>query len=250
LPTTGISLVREHTLQMQLPRFLWVPFALGRPFGASNEPDFQRRVLRSALELFEGHDGPVVLADFPDDAPDSTANDEEEAIWACPISFHPPAEKLADLVTATLEEIERLAPWHEIYSQRRGMVAVSASGLDRERVVKILGQFMAGETSPEVEVDGPIQEWLRLGCDDLRTWYLEAAQGQPGRGSATALRDWFWCDTAAARLIGAAARRLLEHPDPVVQFLAARALVPREYLPELMPVADASEGEAKEDSRP
>ena len=28
---------------MRLPRFLWVPFELGRPFGAPNEPDFQRR---------------------------------------------------------------------------------------------------------------------------------------------------------------------------------------------------------------
>ena len=73
IATTGISLVRVNTEQMQLPRFLWVPFELGRPFGAPNEPDFQRRVLRSALELLERSDGPVILEDFPDDAP--TAED-------------------------------------------------------------------------------------------------------------------------------------------------------------------------------
>ena len=84
MPTTGISLVREHTQQMQLPRFLWVPFELGRPFGAPNEPDFQRRVLRSALELLERDDGPVVLADFADDAPTHAPREEEEAGWACP----------------------------------------------------------------------------------------------------------------------------------------------------------------------
>ena len=54
---------------MQLPRFLWVPFELGRPFGAPHEPESQRRVLRDALALVERTDGPVVLADFPDDAP-------------------------------------------------------------------------------------------------------------------------------------------------------------------------------------
>ena len=65
MPTTGISLVREHTQQMQLPRFLWVPFELGRPFGAPNEPDFQRCVLRTALELLERKDLDVVCIATP-----------------------------------------------------------------------------------------------------------------------------------------------------------------------------------------
>ena len=61
--------MRENTEQMQLPRFLWVPFELGRPFGAPGEPDFQRRVLIAALALLERDDGPVILEDFPDEAP-------------------------------------------------------------------------------------------------------------------------------------------------------------------------------------
>ena len=69
MATTGISLIREQTEAMRLPRFLWVPFELGRPFGAPNESEFQRRVLLEALELLERSDGPVVLADFADDAP-------------------------------------------------------------------------------------------------------------------------------------------------------------------------------------
>lgn len=36
---------------------------LGRPFGAPNEPDFQRRVLKMLLALFERRAGPV-LEDF------------------------------------------------------------------------------------------------------------------------------------------------------------------------------------------
>jgi hypothetical protein len=245
VPTTGISLVREHTQQMQLPRFLWVPFELGRPFGAPNEPDFQRRVLRTALELLERDDGPVVLADFPDDAPAM----EGEAHWACPLAFRPPPEDRPRLVTATLDEMERLAPWHEIYVERRGSAAPASSGLERQQVVKLLGQLAGGDASPELETDAPIQEWLRLGCDDLRTWYLEAAQGQPGRGAATPLRDWFWRDTAAARLIGSAAMTLLEHPNRLVQHLAGRALVPREYFPNLMPDADPSDFETEGGSR-
>lgn len=234
---------------MQLPRFLWVPFELGRPFGAPNEPGFQRRVLCSALELLEREDGPVVLEDFPDDAPAAAPSEDEEASWACPIAFQPPAEEHPELVTATLEEMERLAPWHELYALRRGGAAPGASGLAREQVTRLLGELADGAEAPEVETEDPIQEWLRLGCDDLRTWYLEAAQGQPGRGSPTELRDWFWRDTAAARLIGSAATALLTHANPILQFLAGRALVPREYFSILMPTSDASDWETEGESR-
>ena len=32
LATAGVSLVRENTERLRPPRFLWVPFELGRPF--------------------------------------------------------------------------------------------------------------------------------------------------------------------------------------------------------------------------
>ena len=46
---------------MNPPRALWVPFELGRPIGAPDEPDFQRRVVEAALALFAAPDGPVFL---------------------------------------------------------------------------------------------------------------------------------------------------------------------------------------------
>ena len=58
IPTTGISLVRDNTERMRPPRALWVPFELGRPFGAPNDADFQSEVLRAALALLERPDGP------------------------------------------------------------------------------------------------------------------------------------------------------------------------------------------------
>ena len=212
---------------MQLPRFLSVPFELGRPLGAPDEPDFQRRVLRAALELFERDDGPVVLEDFPDDAP---AHAQGEAPWACPVRFEATAPDRPALVAATLEEMGRLAPWHELYRERRGHAAAPASGIDAAEFVRLLGELAGGNEQPEVEVELPLHEWIRLGCDDLRTWYMEGAQGQPGRGSSSELRDWFWRDTAAARLIASAATQLREHPNTIVRALAARAMVPRQYL--------------------
>ena len=60
IATVQISLVREHTAALNAPRALWVPFMLGRPFGAPGDSAFQRRVLVSALQLLTRSDGPVL----------------------------------------------------------------------------------------------------------------------------------------------------------------------------------------------
>ncbi len=237
IATTGISLVRVNTEQMQLPRFLWVPFELGRPFGAPNEPDFQRRVLRSALELLERSDGPVILEDFPDDAP--TAEDTG-AGWTCPVSFHAPAEDESELVSQVLAELRRLAPWHEVYVAQRGRSAAAASGLTHEHIVRGLGELALAATASgtnhlSVSTVLPLQEWVRLGCDDLRTWYMEAGQGQPGQASSLELRDWFWQQTALAQLIGAAAMPLVKSEDVALRMFGLRVMVPRVYMDQLMP---------------
>jgi hypothetical protein len=86
LATSQISLIREHTEIMKPPRALWVPFELGRPFGAPNDACFQTRVLVSALELLEAPEGPV-LVDFPEDEPLVAASVNH---LVCPVSFVAP----------------------------------------------------------------------------------------------------------------------------------------------------------------
>ena len=76
VPNAQISLIREQTAAIMPPRALWVPFMLGRPFGAPNAPDFQRKVLRALLSLFERPAGPVI-EDFPEEAPESGAQEED-----------------------------------------------------------------------------------------------------------------------------------------------------------------------------
>ena len=247
IATTGISLVRVNTERMELPRFLWVPFELGRPFGAPHEPDFQRRVLRAALGLLERRDGPVVLEDFPDDAP--VVDDDDAGGWSCPVSFGAAsavgtagaggvagaAGADAWLAGEVLAELRRLAPWHEVYAAQRGRSAPAASGLSHEQIVRGLGELAGGARDPSVATNLPLPEWVRLGCDDLRTWYMEAAQGRPGRATSLELRDWFWRETALARLIGAAAVRLAGSEHRALGMFGRRAMVPRVYMDALMP---------------
>ena len=85
IPTTQISLIREHTQIIRPPRALWVPFELGRPLGLPSNEKFQIRVLEAALKLFEAKKGPV-LKEFPEDAP-VLGSADAGAVWACPINL-------------------------------------------------------------------------------------------------------------------------------------------------------------------
>jgi len=214
---------------MRLPRFLWVPFELGRPFGAPNEPAFQRRVLHDALVLLERTDGPVVLADFPDDAPAT----DDDTPWACPVSYAPPTVDEPDLGSTVRSEIATLAPWAEL-----GAAPAANTGLALGDMVDRLGLVIAGvdEDAAGGTGFGPVDiEDVRLIADDLRTWYLHAAAQQPGRASSHERNTWFWRETALAHLLGHVAAALVGHPDRRVQAFATRGIVPRDHWDLLVP---------------
>lgn len=226
MATTGISLVREQTAAMRLSRFLWVPFELGRPFGAPNEADFQRRVLAGALALVE-HAGPgPVLADFPDDAPVT----DEDVVWACPVSFAPQAADDRSLVDEVRAEMATLAPWAEAVA-----APPPTSGMALADLVALLGAAAAGDDTEALIGDCPRIEAIRLAADDLRTWYLHAVAQQPGGATSQERMTWLWRQTALGRLLGVLAGRLVDDPDPTMRMFADRAIVPRDHWDAVVP---------------
>jgi hypothetical protein len=228
LATTQISLIREHSERMRPPRALWVPFELGRPLGAPDDAAFQSRVVMAALDLLGAEEGPV-LADFPEEAP------EADAItgWACPINLAPPrdeAETAAQRLDAAFaDEIERLRPWHDLAVEALGRTMVGASGLD----IIEAGRFIAACLEPELPAS-PLPELsptevLRLACDDVKAFYLEAAAAQPGQATSRDLAEWFWGETAAAKVIIALRALCVESEDKGLRALIG-ILVPRAQL--------------------
>jgi len=220
--------VREHTAGLRPPRFLWVPFELGRPFGAPGDPAFQTRVLRSVLALLEREDGPVILEDFPEDAPAPT--EEEMAGWVCPVNLpKPEAAEEPAMLDEVLREIDRLAPWYAFGCERRGgRSTFGVSGLTIEDAVRFLHAFFDG--LPENPVAAmPLGQALRLAVEDVRSWYQEAATARPGAATSRALAGWFWDETAAGRLLRALTLICAESEDPGVRAVAKTQLVPRAH---------------------
>lgn len=231
IPTTQISLIRVHTEQINPPRALAVPFELGRPFGAPNEPAFQRRVLEHCLALLERPEGPV-LEDFPDAPPGEAATAEEPDGWACPVNFAPPVSEMSDadvLHDALLQEVALLRPWYEQSKEsRRGRTGFGISEKTPEEIVRFLAEFAVTPLEIESPIDDThiIDAFKRL-ADDLRYYYTEAAIARPdGRGSDLEVANWLWGETTLGGLLAAVRDWAMEAEDPKTQALAQNAMVP------------------------
>jgi hypothetical protein len=239
VPTAGISLVRDNTERLQPPRFLWTPFELGRPFGAPNEAEFQTRVLRRLLALFDHPGPPPVLLDFPDDAPGPSA---DMTGWTCPIPLPPiplppvpitpDTEAAPDTIgTAIQAEIDQLSPWSLLAAETRGRKATGVLGAPIEEIAQFLWAFR--ETSDPkfkpapLKPGTPLGENVRQACEELKSYYMAAAAAKPGAASSRDLADWFWGDTAAGALLLSLHPVLLAHTDSGVRNVALSQLAPR-----------------------
>jgi len=60
IPTVSISLLKEVTRKVKPPRVLFVDKPLGYPLGAPFDSDEQRKILKTALRLFEIKTLPVI----------------------------------------------------------------------------------------------------------------------------------------------------------------------------------------------
>jgi len=186
---------------------LWVTFELGRPLGIPDDPPFQRRVAKAALDLLARTDGPI-LADYPEDVPEVT----DFSGWACPINLAPSG---TDSLAA---EIDRLVPWYDRARTTLGRTTVGVSGLEMPAAGALVSQALAGEL--------PAAQPLKEAIDDLRAYYLEAASAFPDPGTSATRKKWFWDETQLAKTILALQPKLAQSADPQHKTMANLTLIP------------------------
>ena len=228
LATTQISLVREHTELIQPPRALWVPFMLGRPFGAPNDPEFQRKVLIAALRLLEVESGPV-LQDFPKDAPATLETSDMEG-FACPVNLsrpNPDSSGEMDMTQLLLDEVAQLLPWHDLAIKRLGRSTVGISGRSIEEAARYVTSHLGEPPPPSYDAGMSAAETLKRACDDLKAFYHEAAVAQPGNPTGDEIQKWFWKQTTAGRVFLDLRDICRKRADPGMQALGRSVLVPR-----------------------
>jgi len=227
IPTTQISLIRKHTETISPPRALWVPFELGRPFGAPGDSIFQTEVLQAALKLLEAPGGPVI-EDFPAEAPVSEAQNH---IFACPVDLS--VEKIDDNnVTGLREtlnnEMIRLRPWYDLAVKNRGRTTVGVSGVDLDLLGDFVSEIIYGDIPENKHKDLPFGYTLKLAIDDLKAYYNEAFTAQPGGvlPESRVLDDWFWDQTIAAKVLFAIKDLCAKSDDAGLRLVGNLLIVP------------------------
>jgi hypothetical protein len=224
IATTGISLVRENTAAMRPPRFLWVSFPLGRPLGVPGDAAFQRRVMLAALHLLEAGQGPV-LEDYPEDIPVAETAEAQGAVSPIALGSADPATD-DDLGALVQQEIDQLAPWHELAVNQRGRTTMGISGLEPREAGRFLARFLGDIPPTSYREDLSLGEALKLTTEDLKAYYQEAVTAQPGNHSIAALNHWLWRETALGRLLRTVQRLVVHSDDRSAQRIAQTALVP------------------------
>ncbi|MBW1961993.1 MAG: hypothetical protein JRJ04_11105 [Deltaproteobacteria bacterium] len=232
VPTTQVSLIREHTETIRPPRALWVPFELGRPLGAPENPEIQRRVLMMALDLLEASEGPVLL-DFPEEIAESLDKPgREPGVWACPVSFTPALKKETDLeklISEFKREVATLRPWYDLWLEKRGRSAVG--NFDPDTSSGLLGRYVLGDPGKPPEIPGmdlSLAVALRLAAQDLKAFYFEAAISRPGASlpESSKFNRWFWNETAAGRVLKTVKERCINEKDDALRITGAKLLIP------------------------
>jgi len=228
IPTTQIALIRKHAEEIKPPRALAVPFELGRPLGAPNELEFQRRVLRECLELLNAESGPV-LADFPNTAPGDEPGQEG---WTCPVNFAAPVDDISDqdLIRQSLEqEIALLRPWYEESKQtRNGRTNFGISGQTPEEIAAYLAEVVIAREDAKSPIAGtPPHLAFKHMADDIRYYYMEAAIARPdGQATDLEIGNWLWGETTLGKVLVTIRDWAMETEEKGFKALAITAIVP------------------------
>jgi hypothetical protein len=233
IPTTQISLIREHTETIQPPRALWVPFALGRPLGRPNDPAFQTRVILAALALVEAENGPV-LDDFPDDAPDVSDPAEDIAdLPACPVSFARPDGQKTEteqLLEAFRQELADCRSWYDMAAAKRGFSSVAY--YPPQAAFQVFHDFLLDKpVTLDDNITSPALA-LRLAAQDLKAAYFESVMVRPDvtLPDDTAFTRWFWQQTAAGEVLRAVRDNCRTADDAALKLNGALLLVPMDQV--------------------
>jgi len=203
-----------------------VPFQLGHPLGAPNEPEFQKKVLLAVLGLFKAPSGPV-LEDFPEDEPEN----DEIIVLACPVNFArsvDEGEEADATKIAFRREMTAMRPWYDMALSQRQRTTVGAGNIELEKLGDFIYAFLEGDTPENPRDDVPLSNTLKLAVEDLKSYYVEGITAQPGqeKASSQVLQDWFWDETVAGKVLLDLKKVCEASDDKMMAFIGSHFIVP------------------------
>ena len=106
-------------------------------------------------------------------------------------------------------------------------------------LVPFLAGFLDSPWPDNPRDDIPIGDAFKYATEDLKSVYLKVAAAQSGRKAGIAeLDDWFWQETALARVYIALRSSLKDCDNRLLSQISARDLIPDVVLEKLTAAAD------------
>ena len=203
-----------------------MPFQLGHPLGAPDDPAFQRRVLKAVLGLFKAPKGPV-LEDFPEDEPEN----DTITVLSCPVRYDHDfsGDKETDpLLSSFRREMTAMRPWYDMAVNKRKRTTVGVSGMKVEDIPGFLYAFVKGETPESPRKEYAPAYMMKLAAEDLKSYYIEAVTAQPGQANVSAgkLQEWFWGETEAGKVLLSLKKACETSPNKMLNLMGGIFLVP------------------------
>ena len=96
IPTVSLSMIPDLTRAVGVPRLAGISYPVGRPLGRPHDPDGQRAVLRSLLELLATARAPDAYVELP---------------WVWPESPAQARNASKDLPPPPIVELLKRKPW-------------------------------------------------------------------------------------------------------------------------------------------
>ena len=239
ISTVLVGFVREHMEALTPPRALFLDFPMGRPMGKPNDPEFQKKIIRSAFSLFDQDNGPQ-LVNFSESIPVKNGR----MGYALPVDLVLTRKDIGDidvLLNEVQSEISALAPAYDSAKTSRGRTTVGASELAITDLAPYIAHFVRGEKPRSPRKGVPPIPLLKLAVEDLAAYYTEARTHRDNIDDIELLGEWFWPETKAGRLILGVEAASLESDDGVLRQIVDMSLItPRFWSEGPLPGTSAS----------
>jgi len=199
LATVLVGFVREQMEAIKPARALFLDFPMGRGMGKPNDPNFQKKVIRAAFDLFDEPSGPVI-ENFPEIIPVKNGR----MGYALPpelvlnISDIGDLNKLLDEIRV---EMDTLRPAYDFAVKSRGRTTVGASELNVSDLAPFIAEFFSGEIPKSPRKGLPAIPLLKLVVEDLEAYYTETRTHRDNIDDLELMGKWFWEETKAGRLL-------------------------------------------------
>jgi len=207
--------------------------------GKPNDPEFQKKVIRSAFSLLNQKPGPQ-LVEFSESIPVKNGR----MGYALPVDLVLSLDDIGDLDVLLQEvqsEILALAPVYDSARAARGRTTVGASELAISDLAPYITHFIRGEKPRSPRKGVPPIPLLKLVVEDLAAYYTEARTHKDNIDDIELLGEWFWTETKAGQLILGLEAASLESEDGVLRQIVDMSLItPRFWSEGPLPGTSAS----------